>query len=137
MLALALCTVVEHLKGIHVYSLFCQALGHTEVTGKNVHFSIGTHINTTCTFRGIYISPPLSSTVSLTWIVGGERCLRVVVVESVVVVSIKVVDISGGTEVVVRAAPLLTGTSPTSRTLPFTLMLTWPSAAMLRTLRPL
>lgn len=57
--------------------------------------------------------------------------------ESVVVVSIKVVDISGGTEVVVRAAPLLAGTSPTSRTLPFTLMLAWPSAAMLRTLRPL
>lgn len=73
----------------------------------------------------------------LTWIVGGERCLRVVVVDKVVVVSIKVVDISGGTEVVVRAAPRLVGTSPTSRTLPFTLMLAWPSAAMLRTLRPL
>ncbi len=63
--------------------------------------------------------------------------MRVVVVESVVVVSIKVVDISGGTEVVVRAAPLLVGTSPTSRTLPFTLMLGWPSAAMLRTFKPL
>lgn len=74
---------------------------------------------------------------SLTWMVGGERCLRVVVVDSVVVVSMKVVDISGGTEVVVRAAPLLVGTSPTSLTLPFTLMLTWPSAAMLSTLRPL
>lgn len=57
--------------------------------------------------------------------------------DSVVVVSMKVVDISGGIEVVVRAAPLPVGTSPTSRTLPFTLMLTWPSAAMLRTLRPL
>ena len=63
--------------------------------------------------------------------------MRVVVVDRVVVVSIKVVDISGGTEVVVRAAPLLAGTSPTSLTLPFTLMLAWPSAAMLRTLRPL
>lgn len=69
--------------------------------------------------------------------VGGERCLRVVVVDRVVVVSMKVVDISGGTDVVVRAAPRLAGTSPTSRTLPFTRMLAWPSAAMFRTLRPL
>lgn len=74
---------------------------------------------------------------SCTWIDGGERCLRVVVVDSVVVVSMKVVDISGGIDVVVRVAPRLVGTSPTSRTLPFTLMLGWPSAAMLRTLRPL
>lgn len=63
--------------------------------------------------------------------------MRVVVVDSVVVVSINVVDISGGTDVVVRAPPLLLGTSPTSLTLPFTLMLAWPSAAMFRTLRPL
>ncbi len=55
--------------------------------------------------------------------VGGERCLRVVVVDRVVVVSMKVVDISGGMEVVVREGLLLVGTSPTSLTLPFILML--------------
>lgn len=69
--------------------------------------------------------------------VGGERCFRVVVVDSVVVVSMKVVDISGGMEVVVREGLLLVGTSPTNLTLPLILMLAWPSAAMLRTFRPL
>jgi len=95
---------------------------HTTDTQKHTH----THTHTQKHTR----------TRPLTWMVGGERCLRVVVVERVVVVSMKVVDISGGAEVV-RAAPRPTGTSPTSRTLPFTRTLAWPSAAMLSTFRPL
>lgn len=67
--------------------------------------------------------------------VGGDRCFRVVVVDIVVVVSMKVVDISRGMEVVVD--PRTEGTSPTNLTLPFILMLMLFSAAMLRTLRPL
>lgn len=54
---------------------------------------------------------------------GGERCFLVVVVDRVVVVSMKVVDISGGMEVVVREGLLLVGTSPTNLTLPLILML--------------
>lgn len=68
--------------------------------------------------------------------VGEERCLRVVVVDMVVVVSIKVVDNSGGWAVV-RADPATEGVSPTNRMLPLILMLELPSAAMLRTFRPL
>lgn len=59
-----------------------------------------------------------------TCIVGGVRCFLVVVVDMVVVVSIKVVDISGG-KAVVRAEPA-EGTSPTRRTLPLILMLGLP-----------
>lgn len=65
-----------------------------------------------------------------------DLCLRVVVVDIMVVVSMKVVDISGGTAVVL-AEPATLGTSPTNLTLPFILMLGLPSAAMLNTLRPL
>lgn len=64
--------------------------------------------------------------------VGGLRCFRVVVVDMVVVVSMKVVDISGG-RAVVRGAPA----SPTRRTLPLIRMLGFPMAAMLSTFRPL
>lgn len=65
-----------------------------------------------------------------------DLCLRVVVVDIMVVVSMKVVDISGGMAVVL-AEPATLGTSPTNLTLPFILMLGLPSAAMLNTLRPL
>lgn len=65
-----------------------------------------------------------------------DLCFRVVVVDIMVVVSMKVVDISGGMAVV-RAEPATLGTSPTNLTLPFILMLGLPSAAMLNTLRPL
>lgn len=65
-----------------------------------------------------------------------DLCFRVVVVDIMVVVSMKVVDISGGMAVV-RAEPATLGTSPTNLTLPFILMLGLPSAAMLSTLRPL
>lgn len=57
-------------------------------------------------------------------IVGGERCFLVVVVDMVVVVSMKVVDISGGMAVL-RADPEA-GTSPTRRTLPLMRMLGLP-----------
>lgn len=67
---------------------------------------------------------------------GGERFFRVVVVAMVVVVSMTVVDISGGTDVV-GVVPKMEGTSPTSRTLPLILMLGLFSAAMFSTLRPL
>lgn len=53
-----------------------------------------------------------------------------------VVVSMKVVDISGDMAVVL-AEPAAPGTSPTSLTLPLILMLGLPSAAMFSTLRPL
>lgn len=65
-----------------------------------------------------------------------DLCLRVVVVDIMVVVSMKVVDISGGMAVL-RAEPATLGTSPTNLTLPFILTLALPSAAMLNTLRPL
>lgn len=65
-----------------------------------------------------------------------DLCFRVVVVDIMVVVSVKVVDISGGMAVV-RAEPATLGTSPTNLTLPFILMLGLPSAAMLKTLSPL
>lgn len=65
-----------------------------------------------------------------------DLCLRVVVVDIMVVVSMKVVDISGGMAVL-RAEPATLGTSPTNLTLPFILTLALPSAAMLKTLRPL
>lgn len=54
----------------------------------------------------------------------------------VVVVSMTVVDISGGTEVV-GVVPKMEGTSPTSRTLPLILMLGLFSAAMFNTFKPL
>lgn len=72
----------------------------------------------------------------LTWMLGGERFFRVVVVAMVVVVSITVVDISGGMEVV-GVVPKMDGTSPTSRTLPLILMLGLFSAAIFRTFKPL
>jgi len=56
-----------------------------------------------------------------------ERFLRVVVVAIVVVVSMTVVDISGGMEVVC-VVPKIDGTSPTSRTLP--LILRWLTAGL-------
>lgn len=65
-----------------------------------------------------------------------DLCFRVVVVDIMVVVSIKEVDISGGMAVVL-AEPATLGTSPTNLTLPLTLMLGLPSAAMFNTLRPL
>lgn len=68
--------------------------------------------------------------------VGVERFFRVVVVAIVVVVSMTVVDISGGIEVV-GAVPRIDGTSPTSRTLPLILMLGLFSAAMFNTFKPL
>ena len=64
-----------------------------------------------------------------------ERCLRVVVVAMVVVVSMTVVDISGGMEVVC-VVPDTDGTSPTSRTLPLILILGLFSAAMFSTFKP-
>lgn len=68
--------------------------------------------------------------------VEGDLCLRVVVVDIMVVVSMKAGDISGGTAVL-RAEPAPLGTSPTNLTLPFILTLALPSAAMLNTLRVL
>jgi len=65
-----------------------------------------------------------------------DLCFRVVVVDIMVVVSIKVVDISGDMAVVL-AEPAPLGTSPTNLTLPLILMLGLPSAAMLNTFRPL
>lgn len=62
-----------------------------------------------------------------------DLCLRVVVVDIMVVVSM---NISGGMAVL-RAEPATLGTSPTNLTLPFILTLALPSAAMLNTLRPL
>lgn len=63
-----------------------------------------------------------------------ERFLRVVVVAIVVVVSMTVVDISGGMAVVC-VVPKIDGTSPTSRTLPLILILGLFSAAMLSTFK--
>lgn len=65
-----------------------------------------------------------------------DLCFRVVVVDIMVVVSMKVVDISGD-EAVVLAEPATLGTSPTNLTLPLILTLALPSAAMFNTLRPL
>ena len=53
-----------------------------------------------------------------------------------VVVSMKVVDISGDMAVLL-AEPGPLGTSPTNLTLPLILMLVLPSEAMFNTLRPL
>lgn len=64
-----------------------------------------------------------------------ERFLRVVVVAIVVVVSMTVVDISGGMEVVC-VVPKIDGTSPTNRTLPLILILGLFSAAMFSTFKP-
>ena len=71
----------------------------------------------------------------LTWMLAVERFLRVVVVAMVVVVSMTVVDISGGMEVVC-VVPKIDGTSPTSRTLPLILILGLFSAAMFSTFKP-
>lgn len=65
-----------------------------------------------------------------------DLCFRVVVVDIMVVVSTKFVDISGGMAVLL-AEPAPLGTSPTNLTLPLILMLGLPSAAMFNTLRPL
>lgn len=65
-----------------------------------------------------------------------DLCFLVVVVDIMVVVSMRFVDISGAMAVVL-AEPATLGTSPTSRTLPLILMLGLPSAAMFKTLRPL
>lgn len=67
----------------------------------------------------------------------GERCLRVVVVAIVVVVSMIVVDISASGVVEVVSVVSTEGTSPTSRRLPWVWTLGSPSAASLRTCRPL
>lgn len=67
----------------------------------------------------------------------GERCLRVVVVAMVVVVSMIVVDISASGVVEVVSVVSTEGTSPTSLRLPWVWTLGSPSAASLRTCRPL
>lgn len=67
----------------------------------------------------------------------GERCLRVVVVAMVVVVSIIVVDISARGVVEVVSVVSTEGTSPTSRRLPWVWTLGSPSAASLSTCSPL
>lgn len=67
----------------------------------------------------------------------GERCLRVVVVAMVVVVSIIVVDMSASGVVEVVSVVSTEGTSPTSRRLPCVWTLGSPSAASLSTCRPL
>lgn len=67
----------------------------------------------------------------------GERCLRVVVVAMVVVVSMIVVDISASGVVEVVSVVSTEGTSPTRRRLPWVWTLGSPSAASLSTCRPL
>lgn len=67
----------------------------------------------------------------------GERCLRVVVVAMVVVVSIIVVDMSASGVVDVVSVVRTEGTSPTRRRLPCTCTFGSPSAASFRTCRPL
>lgn len=67
----------------------------------------------------------------------GERCLRVVVVAMVVVVSMIVVDMSASGVVEVVSVVSTEGTSPTSRRLPWVCTLGSPSAASLSTCRPL
>lgn len=65
-----------------------------------------------------------------------DLCFRVVVVDIMVVVSTKLVDISGAIAVVL-AEPATLGISPTSLTLPLILMFRLASAAIFNTLRPL
>lgn len=67
----------------------------------------------------------------------GERCLRVVVVAIVVVVSMIVVDMSASGVVEVVSVVSTEGESPTSRRLPWVWTLGSPSAASLNTCRPL
>lgn len=55
----------------------------------------------------------------------------------VVVISMMDVDVSERLAVVLDCGVMEEGESPTSRTLPWILMLTSPSAAMLNTFRPL
>lgn len=65
-----------------------------------------------------------------------DLCFRVVVVDIMVVVSMKDVVISGDMAVLL-AEPATLGTSPTNLTLPLILMFGLPSAAMFNTFRPL
>lgn len=89
---------------------------------------------TTALFLAVSARPLTCVTLSL---MVGERCLRVVVVAIVVVVSMIVVDISARGVVDVVSVVSTEGTSPTSRRLPWVCTLGSPSAASFSTCRPL